>query len=59
MSEVIDKFYSDNAKYEVVESDGSGVSSPQYYIYKDGEQISGGYDNLSDAIDDAKEKSGN
>jgi hypothetical protein len=56
---IIETFYGKHSKYEVVKSSGTVFSSSQYYIYKDGEQHSGGYNDLRKAVEAAKKESGN
>ncbi len=57
---VIETFYSKHSRYDVVEVSNRGIFiHTQYYIYKNGEHHSGGYDDLKDAIRAAKTESGN
>ncbi len=56
---VMATFYGKYAKYEVIKPESSDWSNPGFYIFRDGEQISGGYDSLEAAVEEAKKLSGN
>ena len=56
---VLATFYTNNSTYEVMESPKTLFGPTQYYIYKDGEQTSGEYNDLAAAVEAAKEESDN
>ncbi len=55
---VIENFYSDTSKYEVIERISS-IWGASYYIHKNGKHHSGEYKTLKKAVEDAKKESGN
>lgn len=54
---IIETFYSDSSVYHVVKSEGFFGNT--FYIYKNGEVKSGGYNSLKAAVEAAKKESGN
>lgn len=52
---VMETIYGKYHKYEIVRSDGGFLSSPTFYIYRDGEHWKGSYDSLAKAVQAARE----
>jgi hypothetical protein len=52
-------FYSNDSKFEVVEFPKALFGHAQYFIYKDGEETNGEYNDLAAAVEAAKEESDN
>lgn len=54
--EVVEVIYGKHAKYEVVKDRGGILSSPQYYIYKNGKYHRGSFDSLAAAVEAARKE---
>lgn len=48
--EVVEVIYGKHARYEIVKQPGGLVTSPSYYIYKNGEYHRGSFDSLAAAV---------
>ena len=55
--EVVEVVYGKHAKYEIVKTKGGLVTSPTYYIYKNGQYHRGSFDSLAAAVEAARKES--
>jgi hypothetical protein len=51
---IIETVYGKRHKYEIKKSDGGFLSSPSFWIFRDGERWKGSYDSLAKAVEVAK-----
>ena len=51
---VVETIYGKHSKFEVVKTPGNLVSSPTYWVFKDGKRHRGTFPTLERAVEDAK-----
>lgn len=54
--EVVEVVYGKHAKYEIVKNSGGLLSSPSYYIYRNGQPYRGTFDSLAAAVEAARKE---
>lgn len=53
--DVVETLYSEHHKFEIIKK-SSIITSPKYYLHKDGEPYRGSFSGLDDAVDAAHEE---